>query len=43
MPWTVTKLKGGKYRVKSKVSGRVAIVKGKKNLKGYLWHAEHGK
>jgi hypothetical protein len=45
MPWTITKIKGG-YRVKSKVSGRVAIIKGKnakKRLRGYMWHSEHGK
>ena len=42
MPYDIRKNKGGGYTVKSKVSGRVAHVKTKANLRGYLWHSEHG-
>jgi hypothetical protein len=43
MPWDIVKNKDGSYTVTSKVSGRTAHVKSKKNLKGYLYHASQGK
>lgn len=42
MPWDVKKNKDGSYTVTSKVSGRTAHVKNKKNLRGYLYHAGKG-
>lgn len=42
MPWDITKNPNGTYTVVSKKSGRVAHVKNKKNLRGYLYHASQG-
>lgn len=43
MPYDISKSKG-KYIVKKKGSGKVvAKTDSAKNLKGVLWHREHGK
>jgi hypothetical protein len=43
MPYKITK-KNGKYVVKKKSTGKVvATTDSKENLKGVLWHREHGK
>jgi hypothetical protein len=43
MPVKIVK-KGGKYYVKKKSTGETeAVVKNHENLKGYLYHKEHGK
>ena len=44
MPYTITKKTSGKYVVKKKTTGKVvATTSSYKNLKGVLWHREHGK
>ncbi len=43
MPWDIKKNKDGSYTVISKVSGRTAHVKNKRNLRGYLYNASQGK
>jgi hypothetical protein len=45
MPYTISKNKqSGKYIVRKKTTGKVvATTDSAKNLKGVLWHREHGK
>lgn len=44
MPYTISKSSSGKYIVRKKDSGKVvATTDSAKNLRGVLWHREHGK
>jgi len=44
VPYNISKTKEGKYIVKKKSTGKtVATTDSAKNLRGVMWHREHGK
>jgi hypothetical protein len=42
MPYDISKTKNGGYNIKTKATGQVVHASSEKNLRGVLWHKEHG-